>query len=227
MAVYETEIIRVSEIAEGTVEMVLRRPEKFSFEAGQYAQVAVAHLAYGDPKGASRVFSMASPPTDKRSVSFAFRNTGSGMKRTIAEAGKGMKMILEGPYGFYTFPKSVDRPLVLVAGGIGITPYMSMIRFAREMRSPLRIALVYANANRRRAAYLSELKETARERKEFSLHEVYGKLNRRVLADIAAEHENAKWHIAGPPGMVEYARSELIGAAVDEESIYAESFTGY
>lgn len=130
--VYTMAVTGRREVADGTVEVAVERPEGFAFHAGQYLQVRVPKLHVRDRKGPSRVFSIVSSPLDEDTFAIAYRDTGSGFKRTLGGLEVGEEVLLEGPHGFCTLPRDLDQRVVLVAGGIGIVPFLSMVRFAAE-----------------------------------------------------------------------------------------------
>ena len=225
--IYPSKIIGKKHVAEDTFELSFERPKEFSFKAGQYIQLGVPKLLHSDPKGASRVFSIASSPLDKEKISVAFRETGSGCKRTIKELPQGGQVSIEGPHGFFTIPEKPADPIVLIAGGIGITPYMSMIRFANEKRLAFPITLLYANSTKERAAYLEELQKISNHNKYFTLKNKFGKIDEQFIRQSVKDMQNCRWYVAGPPAMVDYARNILILLGVDDGRIHYEEFTGY
>lgn len=155
-------IIEQRTIAEKTDEVSFDLSGKnFVFIAGQYIRVTIPKLLYADPKGSSRVFTIASSPNEKNKLSIAFRDSGSGFKRTLLELPRGSLVEIEGPFGHFVLPRDASRPLVFIAGGIGITPFLSMIRFANENKLNYQITLLYANKNKENAAYLEELTSIA------------------------------------------------------------------
>lgn len=227
MATYQTKIIERKQVAENTLEVSFKRPSGFSFKAGQYIQLAVPKLLYSDIKGASRVFSISSSPLNQEKLSVTFRDTGSGFKRTLKELPKNTIVEIEGPHGFFTLPEKSTDPIVFIAGGIGITPYLSMIRFAAEKHLAFPITLLYANRSKERAAYLEELRDMANRNKYFTLKNRFGKIDEQFIRQSVKDIRNCKWHIAGPPAMVDYARNLLRLLNVDDGRIYYEEFTGY
>lgn len=227
MAIYQTTIIGCRKIAENAIEASFKRPINFSFKAGQYMQLGVLKLLYSDIKGASRVFSIASSPLDRKKISIAFRDTGSGFKRTLKELPAGAPVNIEGPHGFFTLPQKSTEPLVLIAGGIGITPYLSMIRFANEKRLDIPMTLLYTNRNKESAAYLEELQDTAGRNKHFDFRNKFGKIDEQFIQQNVKNVQNCKWHIAGPPAMVDYVRNILSLLGIDNGRIYYEEFIGY
>jgi len=74
-------IISVRQIAKQIIEATIKVPEDFSFFAGQYIWLAIPELTYPDPKGNTRMFSIASSPTHKGHITIIFRTGDSGYKK--------------------------------------------------------------------------------------------------------------------------------------------------
>lgn len=221
-------IIEQKTIAEKTCEVSFDLfGKEFNFLAGQYIRVSVSKLLYPDPKGASRVFSIASSPNDKNKISVAFRDSGSGFKRTLMELSFGSIVDIEGPFGYFTFPKDVSRPLVFIAGGIGITPFLSMIRFAIEQKLTHQITLLYANRNTESAAYLEELTIITKQNPHFLLKNKFDRIDEYFVRQIVKNLDEPVWYIVGLPAMVADMRSLLSRLGISDAKIYFEDFVGY
>jgi len=227
MAIYKTIIIEQKKVAEGTLEITLKRPSNFSFEAGQYIQLSVPELLYPDYKGSSRVFSIVSTPLDKRFISIAFRNTGSGFKKTLKELPAGASVSIDGPHGFFTLPQDSLRQFVFVAGGIGIAPYFSIIRAAIENESTCHITLLYSNKHKDSATYLKELQNMAGQNENFILKNKFGVIDGDFIHRSVKDIRDSIWHIAGPPSMVDNVRGALHKLGVGSEQVHYEGFVGY
>lgn len=224
---FETTLIERRKVAENTLEVSFERPEGFSFRAGQYIQVGLPRLLHRDRKGASRVFSVASSPTTEGRISVAFRETGSGYKRTLGELPVGSPVMLQGPHGFCTLPSRPSRPIVLVAGGIGITPHLSMLRHAAEGSANAHITLLYANRSEASAAYLRELERLARRHEHISVKRTFGLIDGAFLRQHIKDPNGHIWHIAGPPPMVDSVRNLLFPRGIDLRPVCYEEFIGY
>lgn len=230
------------EVAEATLAVAFDlKGNDFPFRPGQYIQVTVPQLLHEDPKGNSRVFSIASSPNNKAQLQIATRLRGSGFKKTLQELPLGTEVEIDGPFGSFVLPQNATRPFVLVAGGIGITPFMSMIRYVTEEKLPHTLTLLYSNRTPESTAFLDDLNELKTENKNF-----------RMIATIT-EPENTKapwpgkvglitpdflkenmgnllepvWYIAGPPRMVTAIKKALTDVAVSEDDIHFEEFAGY
>lgn len=215
-------------IAEKTCEISFSLAAKnFDFVAGQHIRANAPKLLYPDPKGASRVFSVASSPNDKSKISIAFRDSGSGFKRTLMELPIDSLINIDGPFGYFALPKSAANPLVFIAGGIGITPMISMIRYADEKQLSHRITLLYANRNKESATYVQELEAIASQNSLFVVINKFGPLDAGFIQESIKDIEKSLWYIAGPLPMVAEAKNILSQLGVSENKIYSEEFFGY
>ncbi|MEK7546891.1 MAG: FAD-dependent oxidoreductase [Patescibacteria group bacterium] len=228
----ELPIIGRSIVAEKTAEILLGLEDaQFDFIAGQYARVTILNPTYEDSRNNSREFSIASSPNEKKYLKIAFRISESGFKKNILETQLGTKVMIEGPFGVFVLPKDHLRPIVFIAGGIGITPFLSMATFAAENKSAHKIILLYANGSQESAPYLGELKELEARNPNFLLRDKIGPLDDSFILESAGErlapNSPCLWYIAGPPGMAQAARQILLRNAVEEKNIYTEEFSGY
>lgn len=215
-------------IAEKTCEISFSLAGRnFDFTAGQHIRAGALKLLHADLKGASRVFSVASSPNDKSRISIAFRDSGSGFKRTLMELSIGSLVNIDGPFGYFALPKSAANPLVFIAGGIGITPMISMIRFATEKNLPHKITLLYANRSRESAAYLRGLDALSKQNPHFAVINKFGPLDAEFIQESIKNIEKSLWYIAGPPPMVAEAKNILFQLGVSDDKIYPEEFFGY
>lgn len=227
MRKYETTLIGKKRVAKDTVEVSFARPDGFDFRAGQYVQLGVPQLLYPDPAGRSRVMSIASSPLSQDEICIAFRDTGTGYKNTLKQLQIGAPAVIEGPYGFFTLSENATRPMVFIAGGIGITPYLSMLQYATATGLGAPITLVYSNSNDDSAAYLRELQELSRRNHNIRVEKAFGRVNQQQLVENVPDSYNSLWYISGPPAMVAYVRNLLYLLGIEDDKICYEEFTGY
>ncbi len=225
--VFETQIIAHNEIAKGTHELTLKRPSDFVFQAGQYLQIALAELTVADPKGASRLFSVASSPYDLHKIKVVFRSSGSGFKDTLIHMPVGSSVQIEQAAGRFLLPQTLTRPHVFVAGGVGIAPFMSYLYQKIEDEWDYPIALLYGNQNPESAAYLKELKLMSSQHRQFALNEIYERPTPELFVTLASTYQDAVWWVVGPPGMVATTVNGLHLGGIEADRILTESFDGY
>ena len=121
-----------------------------------------------DSEGNTRGFSIASGPHEETlMVTTRMRNT--AFKRVLKNVSIGTAVRIEGPFGDLTLPHNASRPLVFLAGGIGITPFRSMLVWAAREKLPHRIFLFYSNRRPEDAPFLEELQMLERENPNFKL----------------------------------------------------------
>lgn len=224
----ELPIIERREIAEGTMEIRLGlEKNKFRFHPGQYIRLTVPHLLKEDPKGNRRDFSIASSPTETGWLAIAYRQSESGVKQTLLHSPLGTKVWVEGPFGLFTLPQNPRKPVVLVAGGIGVTPFRSMICYVTRKKLTYRLTLLYANWARKNAAYLKELGEFQRKNPRFVLKNRFGLFTQDFIRRSVKDLQDPLWYLCGPPPMVEALEKMLPDLGVTQDRIVLEVFTGY
>ena len=171
----------------------------------------------------------------------AIRLGTTAFKRTLNSLPLGSEILLQGPFGWMTLPRNSTRPAVLLAGGIGITPFRSLIWNAAESPSPRRILLFHSVRVPEEAAFLEELQEmeqyngryklictvTQPEKSRMSWLGETGRISMQMLSKWIPDLSVPIYYIAGPPEMVTGVRQTLIGAGIAEEDIRAEEFYGY
>ncbi len=228
MTRYRSRLLRANDIAEGTVEFVLERPEGFAFLPGQHVSIKLDRLKFEDPLGPRRTFTIASAPHEPELL-FVTRNRGSGFKRTLFEGGTDMELL--GPLGNMTLDAS--KPALFIAGGVGISPFRSMVLDVLHRDSDQPMTLLYSERREAAAVFLPLFGETARShpsRFRFELILTGGDAAKRIDAERirrAAGDLRPIFYLCGPPGFVESVQNMLRDLAVDARNIKAEIFRGY
>jgi ferredoxin-NADP reductase len=227
------------EVAKGTLLVTFDLlGEEVDFAPGQYFFVTLPDVGYQDDKGLRRHITVVTSPNEKGVLGFATRMRDSAFKRSLGELPVGAEVDVESPKGNFVLPENTSRPLVLVAGGIGITVFRSMLRYIREERLPYRVTLVYSNRDRESTAFLDELKELAQEipdlRLILTMTQDAGwegetrKVDSQFFEDYLGEDLNEyTFLVAGPPAMAEGVQQALEEAGVQDENVIAERYSGY
>ena len=190
-----TKIKSRKKVAQGTYEVDFNLSEKVNFVAGQHTGIWLPKLIYGDPRGDFRLFSICSSPNNKKTFSVAFRDRESGFKRTLLELPIGTKVELMMPTGFFVLPQDKKQKVVFVAGGIGITPFRSMLNYVAEEKLPNKITLYYVNSSRDTAAFIPELKKLAKKNKNFKLNNCVGRENFTKAINEVKKSKEYLWYI--------------------------------
>ncbi len=218
-------------VVTGTVEVLLGLGNVlFDFIAGQYIRISFPDPHFEDARSNGREFSIASSPNEKKHLMIATRISESGFKKNIYEVPLGSLVTVDGPFGIFTLPRE-PHSVVCIAGGIGITPFLSMATFAAEEQLPNPITLLYANGSAESAAYADALKELEKRNPNFRVQEKIGLLDEPFVLEHAKERlapdSLCMWYIAGPPGMVQACRHILLHNGVVENKLHIEEFSNY
>ena len=152
----EIALLRREPVAEGTMAVHFEKPAGFTHQAGQNAMFTLINPREQDAAGPSRTFTIASAPHE-RELMIATRMRDSAFKRVLGAAPPGTKFEMEGPAGLMVLHEDASRPAVLLAGGIGITPFLAMVRDAAKRELPHQIVLIYSNRRPQDAAFVAEL----------------------------------------------------------------------
>src|SRR5580700_8454238 len=143
MPPYKAKLKAQKTLCAGTTAFYFEKPEEFKYQPGQFFNFTLLKPNGTDLDGNTRALSIASAPHE-RNLMVAMRLRATAFKRTLHSLPSGAELLLQGPYGRMTLPRNAARPAVLLAGGIGITPFRSLIRNAAETLSPRKLLLFYS-----------------------------------------------------------------------------------
>jgi ferredoxin-NADP reductase len=227
------------EVAQGTLLVIFDlQGEQVDFRPGQYFWVELPNRGHDDEKGLRRHISVVTSPTERGVLGLCTRLRDTAFKKTLAELKVGDEVEVEPPKGDWQLPEDTSKPYVFVAGGIGITVFRSMLRYIRDTGEPYRVTLVYSNRDRASTPFLDELREFERTLPDFRLvltmtqDEGWEGESRYVSAELLSDYlegelDDYTYLVAGPPALVEAVVGQLNAAAVPEEQVLPDSFSGY
>lgn len=233
------ELIGKEIVAENTLAIYLKPMENFNYKAGQFVDLIIENAKYGDERGNRRTFSIASSPTEENLL-FAMRIRDTGFKRNLMEMNVGDKLKIFGPMGIMTLPEE-KKPLIFLSGGIGITPFRSIIKYVCDMNLSYRIYLFYSNKKLSSFAFLNELEDLSRKNENFHLISTltgerldewkgeYGRINIEMIEKYVDKStiNEAIFYIAGPGKMAVSLEEMLENYGIGGDRIKKEIFTGY
>jgi len=164
----------------------------------------------------------------------------TAFKRSLKEVPLDTEVKLGSAAGSFTLHKNPSKPAVFLAGGIGITPFLSIVRQADHDRLPHKLYLFYSNRRPEDAAFLDTLQTLETTNPNFHLICTMTEMSKskkewkgetdlidKMLSRHLAVLQGPIYYIAGPPTMVAAMRQTLVGAGVEEDNIRAEEFAGY
>lgn len=241
MATQTVHLKSKNEVAHGTMAFHFEKPAGFEFRPGQAMDVLLTGEGVDQNSGDGRhAFSIVSAPHEDELV-VTTRMRESKFKKALGSLPIGGTVEIDGPFGSLTLHKKVERAGVLIAGGIGVTPFMSMLRHAAKVGSSQPLVLLYSNRRPEDTAFLAELQGLEKQNPHFKLVATMTDMTKSSqpwsgttgLVDAAFIRQAVKnlpspvFYISGPPGMVEAMRSTLVEADIDEDDVRSEEFYGY
>jgi len=228
------------EVAERTMAFHFEKPAGWTFKAGQAMDITLLAPSETDAEGNTRTFSIASGPHET-TLMVATRLRDTAFKRVLKTMPLGAAVKIEGPSGNLTLHNNAKRAAVLLAGGIGITPFRSIVFRAAKEKLPHRIFLFYSNRRPEDAPFLEELQTLEKENPNYKLiasmtemeksqrpwHGETGLINTDMLAKYLKDTVSPIYYIAGPPEMVKGLHTIVNKTGVDDDDVRTEGFAGY
>lgn len=213
--------------------------QPLEYRPGQYLFYELDALAFPDERGNRRHFTISSSPTEKGILMFTTRMRGSGFKETLRHAPIGYELSCEAPLGEFVMQKGdPQRHHVFIAGGIGVTPFRSILRSISDTNESIHAVMLYFNRSSADIIFRKELEEIARRMPTISMVHVLtdpepgwtgeqGKFDEAMLRAWVADPDQALFWVSGPPRMVTGFKDVLKQAGVKDTMIRIDRFIGY
>ncbi len=232
-------LISVRNLADNTKEFSFSKPDFFKFKPGQYLEWTLPTFKT-DSRGNRRYFTIASSPTERDiKISIRFSTPGSGFKRLLQQLKLNENITAGQLSGDFTLPENKEKKLVFIAGGIGITPFRSMIKYLVDSNEKRDIVLFYLNKTEGEIAYRDILDEAG---KLIELKTIYvltdekalgnwsgetGRIDEKMLKKHVTDLDGVAFYLSGPNAMVENYKKLLRKLNVKPGSIMTDYFPGY
>lgn len=209
------------------------RPEDFAFRASSFVR-----LTLQTPQGVeARPVSIASSPA-RNHLEWIVRVSNSDWKSAFAALRRGDQIQIEGPRGNFFLDST--RPAVMIAGGIGITPFRSMLEYATDARLATPITLVYSSRTPDEIVCKEDLAALAQNNPHLKIiHTVtrptvdqgwngrVGRITIELLQEISTTYPDALYYICGTRAMVHTTIEMLRALGTSDDRILQEQFKGY
>ncbi len=236
MPLYLTSLLSRESVANNTLAVSFARPADFTFHAGQYADIALVSSPFHDLWGNLRTFSMASAPFQDN-LEFVMRLSNTAFKRALSVVPTGTMIEVKGAAGSFNLHADDARPAVFLAGGVGIAPFLSMLRQAEHDGLLHQFYLFYSNRELGDTAYLNELCRQATQ-SPLKLDLVptitgvvdvgwtgeIGRIDPAMLLRHIGAGTNPMYYIAGPSQFVSRMISVLAAIDASEADVQVEDF---
>ena len=227
-------------VAQNTFQFAFERVESFTFTPGQFLEFTLPH-ANADSRGIRRYFSIASSPLEPMLlVAARFPHHSSSFKKNLLNMKEGNKIYAIGPAGDFVLPKNETIPLIFLAGGIGITPFRSMLEYLIAKKVLRNITLFYSNSTVDDIAFRNTLTQAAH---VIGLKTIYtltnidnipldwkgsqGFIDEKMIAKEVLNYKKSLFYISGPVVMVKATQKVLSSLGVLRGNIKTDYFPGY
>ncbi len=191
--------------------------------AGQFIELRIPH-DHKDSRGDKRWYTLSSSPTEDLlaiTTKFAPEN-GSSFKTALRALPPGTEVDMAAPMGDFVLPKDASIPLVFVAGGIGATPFRSMVRFVHDSGEDRNITVIYAANSLAEVAFRNTFQTLG----DTFTTVIGDRLTPGKILD-AAGRDNSYVYLSGPEPMVEALQQSLKDAGLNKRRIQTDFFPGY
>jgi ferredoxin-NADP reductase len=240
MPVYQSKLKSREQVAESTMAFHFEKPKGFDFQGGQSVDMTLLNPPESDDEGNTRSFSIVSAPFENELI-FATRMRDSAFKRSLKSVPLGTELKIDGPMGSFVLHKNAKKPAVFLAGGIGITPFLSIVTQAAHDHLAHQLYLFYSNHRPEDAPFLDSLRRLEKDNPNFHFIPTMtdmekskrawegerGFIERGMLTKYLNNLDGPIYYLAGPPAMVAAMRKMLLDTKVDEDDIRTEEFAGY
>jgi ferredoxin-NADP reductase len=207
------------------------RPKGFIFEPGDYTELA---LNYGET-GGRHWFSIASSPKEN-SLMFVTRlpRLASDYKKAMAKLQPNEKVQVSPPIGTFNLPFVQNPPLLFVAAGIGITPFLSMFKFIQATNGQYSILLLYAAKNQPEFIFQEMIEKTPNLETMYVLtkpdknwNKLIHPLNLKLIKDTVPGYKHKKIYLSGAQNIIEKLYYDFLKDGLNKENLMLDYFEGY
>lgn len=235
-------LVKVKEEADGIKSFYWKPESKVDYLPGQYYYFTIPSLKYPSDRGNTRHFTLSSSPTEELLCFTTKIRDESGYKKTLNELEIGTNIEGMGPNGTFAFDETKEKSHIFVAGGIGITPFRSIIRYIYEKNLSINIHLLYSASTPDQLLFKDEFDHISSMRphiivtytitqnaESVSWSGKEGRIDADFIHDATSREERATalFWVCGPPPMVTALEETLSNLHISQERIWSEKFTGY
>ena len=231
------------QVSPDTVEFIFDSDYPLKFKPGQYLEWTLGHKKI-DNRGNRRYFTIASSPTEKElRLGVKFYQKPSSFKKALAQMNDGENIIVSQLSGDFVLPRNKKKKLVFIAGGIGITPFRSMIKYLMDKKQKRDIILIYSNKKEVDIVY-KEIFDLASQNINLkvlytltdldfqgqSLRKWTGKtgiVDGRFILNEVKDWAERTFYISGPPFMVAGIEKAIKNLGISQSKIKTDFFPGF
>lgn len=235
---FDLTFVKKEKLTKDTYTFYFERGKDLDFLAGQYFRITIP-VKNPDERGSSRFFTISSSPTDINFLTITTRIIKSSFKLKLNSLVAGEIISFFGPIGSLFVKENDKDSIVFLAGGIGLTPAHSILRYIDNKKIKLDFTLIASFSKRDEVIFYEELKEielrnanvkviyTLTKEENFYPDFETGRINEEMIKKYVQNYLDSKIFIVGPPAMVDKMSGTVKGLGISEEKIIKENFSGY
>ncbi len=231
--IFETKVTETKPRTHDVTSFRFPRPKDLDYKPGQYFFVTLK--AKGDEL--KKHFSFSSSPTEKEHIEFTKKLSESDYSKALRLLKAGDWASIDAPYGKFTFEGEYPR-IAALAGGIGVTPFISICKYCTDLKVQSKITLVYGNKTENDIAFRDELNQMEAQNQNLKvIHTLNeppkgwtgrtGFITANMLEEVVPEFNNTMYYICGPPPMVQAMENVLADLGIPKTQQKVEYFVGY
>lgn len=226
----------IEQTAANTYDFIFRSPQRLAFQAGQYLEWTLG-MDRSDSRGNRRYFTVASAPTEETvRLGVKFYPRGSAFKHALGSMSPGDTIYASQVAGSFTLPANRERKLAFIAGGIGITPFRSMLQYLIDRGEVRPIVMLYGAAQPEDIAYRDVIEAA---QSELGIHTMFavangaeagqypGFIDAELVRRAIPDFRERLFYISGPQAMVKALRQMLLRMGVRRSLIKVDFFPGF
>ena len=216
--------------------------KKVDWIPGQYFYFTIPSPKFPDAKGNTHHFTIFLSPTEGSTIGFTTRmRDTSNYKKSMDALSVGTEIEGEGPEGTFVLDEKEKGPHILLAGGIGITPFRSVIKYSVDKGLKDTLHLIYANSTPEEIAFRKELeawdKENAHIKVDMTISKpeeskenwtgLVGRIDEALVKKVSSLYTKPTFWVCGPPAFIDAMEKTLGQMRITSDMVRSEKFTGY
>lgn len=215
-------------IAPNIYDFIFTSNQKMNFVPGQYMEWTLAH-GNTDSRGSRRYMTIASSPTETDiRVGVKFAENGSSWKKSLLELGSAKHIVASQLAGEFTLPKDKNKKLVFIAGGIGVTPYRSMVKYLLDQGETRDIVILYAAKTKDDFVYKNIFsKAKALGVTTHYITSAEGHINEEMIMKLIPDFKDRTFYFSGPRSMIVSIDKNLHKMKLPKSRIITDYFPGF
>lgn len=227
------------QIAPDIYDFIFTPTKKLAFAPGQYMEWTLGH-EYPDSRGNRRYFTLASSPNENNlRLGVKFYDQSSSYKRSMLAMEKDSEIVAGQLAGDFVLPRAINQKCVLIAGGIGVTPFRSMIQHLIDINQRRDIVLFYINRHEDEIVYKDVFDKA---KQKLGIKTVYtltdasrvpptwkgkvGYVDKQMLRESVPDYRKCTFYVSGPNAMVTSVQDTLKSLGISGDHIKTDFFPG-